>query len=255
MNKEKIGMLVLGAVCVVATAVLALQAPIAQDPAYHRFHDVRTLCAVPNFWNVLSNLPFMLVGIMGCLWILNPRSTGYLPQLKWAYGIFFAGVAVVALGSGYYHLDPSNGALVWDRLPMTVAFMALLAIIVGEFISPRAGRVLLLPLLIAGVASVLYWHVTEIRGAGDLRPYALVQFLPMLLIPAILLLFKPAYTRTRGYWQLMGCYALAKICEYFDAGMFNLLPVLSGHSLKHAVAAAGVYCLLKAYQTRVLITP
>ena len=114
---------------------------------------------------------------------------------------------------------------------------------------------LLLPLLVAGIASVCYWHYTEARGMGDLRPYALVQFLPMLLIPLILLMFKPAFTSGWGYWLLMLGYVLAKILEHFDAGVYAVLSFLSGHSLKHVAAALGVYGLLKAYQVREPVNP
>jgi len=133
---------------------------------------------------------------------------------------------------------------------MTIAFMALFVAIIGEFISIRAGRLLLWPLLICGVSSVIYWHFTEIRGEGDLRPYILVQFLPILLIPLIMLLFNPVFTRTWGYWLLLGSYLLAKVLEHFDAAIFEIAPLLSGHSLKHVTAACGVFLMIEAYKRR-----
>jgi hypothetical protein len=165
--------------------------PIAQEPAYHRFVDVRTLLGVPNFWNVASNLPFVIAGALG-LWRYHAVRAQVREPLRSAAIALFLGVLLVGFGSGWYHLAPSNGSLVWDRLPMTVAFMALFALVLGVRIDTRLAQWLLWPLLVLGAASVVYWHVTELDGHGDLRPYALVQFLPVLLIPLVLWLYAGA---------------------------------------------------------------
>src|ERR1043166_6803997 len=98
--------------------VLMMLPPIPQDPAYHAFADQCTLFGVPNFANVVSNVPFLLVGIVGVVLCVQRRLAG--AQLCW-FG-FFVGLILIAFGSGYYHLAPNNETLVWDRLPMTVAF-------------------------------------------------------------------------------------------------------------------------------------
>lgn len=216
---------------------IAAQPAIHQPLAYHRFADARTLLGVPNFWNVASNLPFVLVGFAGLAWTL--RNLEAIDRvLRPAWLLLFAGVALVGLGSGWYHLDPRNDSLVWDRLPMTLAFMAFFAIILGEHIELRLARIALWPLVFAGVASVLYW-----RASDDLRPYALVQFLPVLLIPLVLLLYP---RRGSGAtWAALGCYVLAKLLEQFDPQVYaSLGHAISGHSLKHMAAAAGMAALL-----------
>jgi len=162
----------------------------------------------------------------------------------------FLGVSLVAFGSGYYHLWPSNGSLVWDRLPMTIAFMALFSVIIGEYTSVQLGKLALWPLIVFGAFSVIYWHSTEVKGGGDLRLYVLVQFLPMLIIPLILLFFKSKFTCTSGYWLLLCTYVLAKVFEYFDEAIYNMPSLLSGHSLKHIVVAFGLLFLLRAYIDR-----
>jgi hypothetical protein len=98
--------------------------------------------------------------------------------------------------------------------------------------------------------SVYYWHVTESQGHGDLRLYAMVQFLPMLLMPLLLLLFNPRFTNSRGYWALMFSCLLIKIFEHFDAVVFNFTGGISGHSVKHVVAALGIFFVLQAYRNR-----
>jgi len=229
-------------------AALVAHGPIPQDPAYHHFTDVRTLLGVPNFWNVASNLPFVLVGILGVRWVLRAMPD-LSPALQPAYLVLFLAVGLVGLGSAWYHLQPSNDALLWDRLPMTLAFTALFAIILGEHVALRLGSRLLWPMLVAGVASVLYWHATERAGVGDLRPYALVQFLPVLLIPMILVLYpQPGSTRL---WLALAAYVIAKLLEQFDAQVFAALAnTISGHSLKHVVAALGMFALLAGLQRR-----
>lgn len=224
--------------------------PIAQDLSYHQFKDQRTIFNLSNFWNVVSNILFLLVGIAGLYSIIQSHRIRLISDMKIAYIMFFIGVSLVAFGSGYYHLSPDNTTLVWDRLPMTFAFMALFSIIIGEFISSRVGKLALWPLIAFGVFSVFYWHITESNGEGDLRLYLLVQFLPLLLIPLILLLFTPSFTHTSGYWLLLCAYFFAKIFEYFDEVVLNSLFVLSGHSIKHLVAALGIYFLLNAYNNR-----
>lgn len=251
--KENTGYIAIALVSVISVAGIFLLDPIPQDPEYHLFSDQKTIFGVPNFWNVLSNLPFLLVGLTGLHSILRSNKCNLLTDMKATYLLFFIGVSLVAFGSGYYHLWPSNTSLVWDRLPMTVAFMALFSIIISEFISPRLGKLSLWPLIVVGVSSVLYWHVTASNGEGDLRFYVLVQFLPMLVIPLILVFFKSAFTNVRGYWYLLCAYAVAKVFEHFDLVIHNSLVFLSGHSLKHVIAALGVLLLLNTYKTRKII--
>jgi hypothetical protein len=220
---------------------------IAQDPAYHRMADVRTLLGIPNALNVLSNLPFAVVGVLGLMQVLSRRTVQ--EDDRGAYVAFFGGTLLTAFGSSYYHLAPDNGRLVWDRLPMTVAFMGLLAAIVAERLSASLGRALLLPLLLAGAGSVAYWYRTEMGGAGDLRPYALVQFGSLLAIVFIVVLFPDVRGRLGTRFLVAGlvAYAAAKILELADGPIFDRLGWVSGHSLKHvlaALAAGGMVAML-----------
>ncbi len=120
---------------------------------------------------------------------------------------------------------------------MTLGFMGFVAIIIGEHISLPAAKWLLLPLLIVGAGSVVYWDITEAHGSGDLRPYAIVQFLPMLLIPLILLMYRSAFDSVIFYWLVIALYVLSKLFEYFDNDVYAFGEIISGHSLKHFVAA------------------
>jgi hypothetical protein len=235
--------LLLGGVTIAAIAAAFWLDPIPQDPGYHEFADDRALFGIQNFWNVATNLPFLIIGMLGLAW---------QSRLKWgplrpAYIVLSIGVALVGFGSAYYHWAPSTPTLVWDRLPMTVAFMALFAAVIQDRVSESLGRALLWPLIAAGAATIAWWYWSELGGRGDLRPYAIVQFLPMLLIPLMLLLFRGKALRDAWLWATLAAYALAKAAEYFDAAIYATTGALSGHSLKHLLAALAVWWAIRAF--------
>jgi hypothetical protein len=238
----------MGAVLLASIIAALCVAPVAQDPAYHRFADTRALLGIANFWNVVSNIPLLIVGIGGLVVLRGAR--GVLPELRLAYRLFFVGALLIACGSAWYHRYPDNASLDFDRLPMTVSFMAFLVIVAGETMSARVARRLLVPLIVLGIASVLYWHVTEAAGHGDLRPYALVQFVPMILIPLMLVGGRPLLTGTGYLWGVVALYGLAKGLELADARVYELGWGVSGHALKHVVSAAAVGLVAVAVRRR-----
>lgn len=228
------------------TIVDIISNPIAQDPAYHLFADQRTLLGIPNFWNVMSNLPFLIVGAAGMSTVLR----GNTDPLRKLWLVFFAGIFLTAFGSGYFHLEPDNSSLAWDRLTMTIGFMSFVAIVIGEYLSIDLGKRLLRPLLIVGAATVVYWLHTESQGAGDLRPYALVQFLPMVLIPIIAIARRTHSDLGRYIAWMILFYTAAKLAEHYDAEIFAVGNLLSGHSLKHVFAALAPASLLVGLRRR-----
>lgn len=236
-------LLLIGVVVAAVGGVFLFDA-IPQDPAYHVFADRRAFFGVPNFWNVATNLPFLVVGVLGWAWIGRIAA----PQLATHYRVLCTAIALVAFGSGWYHLAPSNASLVWDRLPMTVAFMALFTALLADRVSWLVGRGLLWPMVVTGIASIAWWVRTEAVGAGDLRAYALVQFLPMLLTPLVLLLWREGSLAARPLWLAFAAYAAAKLFEYFDAAIFAAAGLVGGHALKHLAAALATWWIVRAFQ-------
>jgi hypothetical protein len=231
-----------GSVLIIALVFVAVP-PIAQEPTYHDFADQRAWLGISNFWNVMSNLPFLFIGIYG---LAHARRR---PGTEQSFAqIYSIGMLLICAGSSWYHLDPSNASLGWDRLAMTVSFMTAFAFVLGRVTGPGWADRLLWPLVAVGLLSVIYWNLTESAGRGDLRPYALVQFLPGLLIPALLLMRPKQFGAEVSRWIWLGlvAYVAAKLAEWQDAGLYQIGALLSGHSIKHLLAGLSGYYFLRA---------
>jgi len=238
-----------------AVAIIALLLPpIPQPLAYHNFADQRSWLGIPNFGDVVSNLPFALVGLAGLAFLLGPGARNFSDaRERWLYLFMFAGLILTAFGSAYYHLAPGNARLVWDRIPIMMVFMALLAAVVAERVGVGAGLTLFPVFEIVGVASVLTWRAGELQGHGDLRFYAAVQVYAILIL-LLSLLFPPKYTRGADFAVVVGFYVLAKILEESDRQIFALGHIVSGHTLKHLAAGAAGYWILRMLQKRDLVS-
>jgi len=228
---------------------------IPQPLSYHHFADQRESLGIPNFWNVISNLPFAIAGAIGLVWLLRLRGKEIAQHFadtreRLPYAVLFAGLILTAFGSGYYHLHPDNARLVWDRLPMTLVFMSLIAALIMDRLSLRAGLWALPLLLIIGAASVAQWYWSEVHGVGDLRFYATVQAYAVIFL-LVMLLFPSHYTRGRDLLTVAGLYVVAKLLETFDRQVFSALRgTLSGHTLKHLAAAMAGYWIVRMVQQR-----
>jgi hypothetical protein len=246
--------ILIGLVVVGLVGLFAL-GPIPQDPNYHLFADTRSFFGIPYFNDVASNAGFAVVGALGVLAVAGGRRRHIFAQPPdgWPYVVFFIGVALVSLGSAYYHWAPSNDRLLWDRLPMSIAFMAFCSAIIADRIDAKAGNTWLLPILVAlGLLSLVYWDWSESLGRGDLRFYGFVQYYPMILLPVVCWLF-PEYRYTAGRYivWVIAWYGLSKVMEYFDGEVFDLLGhTISGHTLKHLTAAVATFVVLRMLLSR-----
>jgi hypothetical protein len=239
-------------VAVLASLTLLLP-PIAQPPHYHDFVDQRSCWGIPNCLDALSNLPFMLVGAIGLFLLRRPAAQGRFRDRREAlpYRLFFVGAVLIGFGSGYYHLEPTNDRLLWDRLAMMLTFMSWIAAIVAERVSLQAGFRLLPLLLAAGLGSAAWWWWSEAQGMGDLRFYLLMQVYPMLLIPLLLWLYPPRYSGDRAILGVVGLYLVALIFDRSDRLVFALTDGwVSGHTIKHLIAALAVLAIARHLQRR-----
>lgn len=226
---------VLAGLTATSLAVLVFVPKIPQDQTYHLFADQRTLIGIPNFWNVVSNIPFIAVGALGLARFRNDAATIVL----------FFGFLLTGFGSAYYHWAPSDGTLFWDRLPMAISFAAIFSLIIQERVGRRVGSILLWPMLAVAIASLLIWLWTD-----DLRLYFWEQFFPAVVLMALFALVPAKYTHAH-YWLIAaGFYALAKVFEFTDDQIYSLGNLLSGHTLKHLSAAAACFVILRYFELR-----
>lgn len=219
-------------------AALWLLSPHTDSAAYMRFIDDREMLGIPNAGNVLSNLPFFVVGIWG---LIGRRG---LPA---SYGapmrIFSLGLLLTAFGSSYFHWNPNPETLFWDRLPMTISFTAVLALVIGDRIDARFGLRSLWPLELAGVGTVVAWRY----GWTDIRPYVLVQYGGLLAVFAILATCRHGRLANRELLAGLGFYAVAKALEVGDQAVYTATSgIVSGHSIKHVAAAVGAALVIRA---------
>jgi hypothetical protein len=229
----------------------ALQEPIQQSEAYHHFVDRRPFAGIPNAANVLSNVGFLAAGALGLRAVRRRRGAFLDARERAPWIALFAGTLLVSAGSAAYHLDPSNASLVLDRLPMTVGFMGFLAAMIAERVDVRAGARLLAPLLAIGAVTAVSWWWTTPCGTGDLRPYYFVQAFSLAAVPLLLLASAPRYTGTAWIVGGLGLYGAAKLAELWDEPIFAATGgVVSGHTLKHLLATAGIALLVILIERR-----
>lgn len=231
---------------------------VAQHAHYHAFADQRALFGVPYAMDVLSNLPFALAGAIGLVaWfsagrapvgnplrnpLRNPDPTRHFAAL------FFAGLIVTALGSTYYHLNPSDSSLAIDRLGMVASFAGMLGLAAAQRVSLRAGLATVLAVLLMGHSTVAVWAET-----GNLLPWAVLQGGGMVMLLVLAMCRPVAQTSavalpstTVALLPVVLVYTLAKFLELADQPIFELThQLVSGHSLKHAVAALAAWPVIR----------
>ncbi|HAA05423.1 MAG TPA: alkaline phytoceramidase [Syntrophobacteraceae bacterium] len=243
---SRTGLFMLGLFSVIGALATMALAPVAQDPNYHCFADQRTFLGIRNCFNVVSNLGFVVAGALGCEILFRDQAQSRRilfahPMERWPWWAFYLGVLLTGLGSAYYHVAPDNARLVWDRLPMTMIFTSFLAALVTERIDARSGCILLMPLLLLGAATVVAWHLSELQGRGDLRAYGFVHYLPVPLALFLLWGFPSIHGRDREAIGLLILYFVATIFEILDQPVYARTFGISGHTLKHLVAAMAIF--------------
>jgi hypothetical protein len=238
-------------------AALVVHGPIPQWPEYHLFADLRSFAGIERAGDVLSNLAFAIVGICGFATLLPGGRLRALGSAWPAYTLFLIALILTALSSGYYHLAPDNARLVWDRIPIALACAGLLAGVRAE--THRGGNAggFTAAIAVVAVASVLWWYFTEARGQGDLRPYLMLQLMPALLIPLWQARARAARADLLAFGAAIALYFVARAAELNDRLIFDGLGWISGHTIKHllAAAAAAIIVARLAARTRAPTTP
>lgn len=225
-----------------AVVAIAVHGPIGQLAHYHEFADQSSWLGIPHAADVLSNLGFAVVAIWGAFSLWPMRQGENFKSSIYGYALFIAGLFLTAFGSSFYHLAPDNARLVWDRLPIALACAGLLAAVRAE--THASGHPVRDVLLLGAfaVSSVAWWRFTDLRGADDLGPYLLLQFLPLVLIPLWQWMYAAPRADKMTFMAAIALYVAAKAAELNDREILAALGWMSGHTLKHlfSTAAAGV---------------
>jgi hypothetical protein len=241
-------------ITLIAVGGIWLYGPIVQFAHYHEFADDRSVFGIANAWNVLSNIGFAGVWVWG-LWRLWGHRTDPILSSGWpGYSVFLYSLILTTAGSSFYHWSPDNFRLIWDRLPIALACAGLLTAVSAETNPQVNGSYRRIWLMSVAVFGVFWWYYTGENGQGDLRPYLLLQCLPLVLIP----LWQAIYGATRSdrlvFGLAIGLYAVAKAAEWYDHGLLVLLGGwISGHTIKHLLAAAASAVIVARLVDRVKI--
>lgn len=220
----------------------------AQPQAYHDFADQRTLLGVPHALNVLSNLAFIAAGLVGLAAFPKLHFIDRSTAARAPWWVLFAGVFLTGFGSGWYHLDPNDATLLWDRLPMAFAFSGLIAGTLAER-APKLAWPLLVVLVAVGTGSVLYW-----RATGNLLPYLVMQAGYVAIAVAATALMRAPATRANWLYGAAALYAAAMVSEKLDHPIEQLTGgLVSGHTLKHVLAAAAAYVVYRMLRDRSIL--
>lgn len=254
-DQLKAGLLIGSALLIIG--ITLYWAPITQPANFYDYADNHPRFGINNFTNVISNLPFALVGFLGIRLLsqIPSRQADRViePEISSAYFLFFQALLATSLGSAFYHLSPDPFGLMLDRIPISLAFVNLYCIVLSEYISPRLGQRLLLPLNVYGLLAVVYWYLMTIyqTGAADLSAYVLIQLLPIVHLPLILMLYDERRPGGRYYLAALVTYGFAKLAELQDTHIYLLTGEwISGHSIKHLLAALAGWWIYRLLQLR-----
>ncbi len=212
---------------------------LTQNPAYHNFADTRPWLGIPRFGDVASNAALLAAGLAGLavLW----RRKDVSPAVGRVQGVFYAAVALTALGSAYYHWAPDSQRLLWDRLPLGLVAACFPALVLADRARlTGASGWAVAPWLAYGPLSVVYWYVGDGQGTGDLWPYHLVKLVGILTCLGFLAVLPRRHSLGAMYLLGVALYVAAGVTEAKDAAIFATTGFVSGHTLKHLIAALAV---------------
>ncbi|MDO6706827.1 hypothetical protein [Photobacterium sp. 1_MG-2023] len=240
--------------------LVLLQSPVLLPPDVDTVTSSRQISDMHPLHVIVTSLPLAIVGFMGIRMLSQiPKKQAdrvVEPEIATAYFLFFQALLATSLGAAYYDLLPTPFGLMLDRIPGAIALVSLYCIVLSEYVRPALGTKLLFPLNVYAVFSVTYWYwmTTTASGTAALSAYMLVQLLPILHLPLILLLYEGRGPDRRYYLATFVCYGLAAGAEYLDAGIWDMTEgVISGHCVKHLLAACAggwVYLMLRQRLSR-----
>lgn len=191
--------------------------------------------------NVLTSIPFVLLGLSDIRSITCWRSTKELPSR-----VFSLSLIPVGIGSILYHWSPSTAHLLWDRLPIAISLAAFACTVANEYFEAGLGSTFLAPSLFLSIATVLYWYLTVTHGREDLRPYAAMQGCAA-GFSALVVLVKPAQSAgSSGLRWALAIYAIGRGVEFFQQDIYRQTGMDIGHPAKHLLVALAAFLIIRS---------
>ena len=218
--------------------VLLATGHIDQLAHYHDFADQTHWLGLPNGKDVWSNVGLILVGAWAS-YDLRYTRTPFTGRIS-AY-VLASAIVLTGLGSSYYHLQPNDFSLIWDRLPISLICAGLLGM-VYQYTHQRGEGWLLSAAIACALLGVWHWHVS-----GDLRLYLGMQVFTILALPLWLWQARaPRAIKVALLWAI-AFYIISKVTEALDLQLFAASGhVISGHTLKHLFATMAMGCVVMA---------
>jgi hypothetical protein len=224
--------------------------PISQPQEYHDFADDREFLSIPNALDVMSNLVIIYPGIVGLALVHERRKNSQLSDDEVSIHItLFSGMILTFAGSVWFHLDPNDSTMLWDRLGMSVVIGSCISLLIHDMYDRGLAGKVHLPIVVLSLISVLWWPVFD-----DLRFYFIVKHHPFILFPILLFYGNRIYDKVSGYYWGLSMFILATVFEFTDLQIFEITGFISGHTLKHIFAGIGLWFVMAMIRDRKLLT-
>ena len=231
-------------------AVAITYGPIPQPQDYHDFADDREFIGIPNALDVMSNLVIIYPGIVGLAFVHERRKNPQVPDDETSIHItLFAGMILTFAGSVWFHLDPNDSTMLWDRLGMSIIIGSCISLIINDLWDRGLAGKIHIPIIVASIISVVWWPVFD-----DLRVYFIVKHHPFILFPILVVFGTKLYDKISGYYWGLSMFVLATIFEFEDEAIFQITGFISGHTLKHIAAGIGLWFLMVMIRDRTSIS-
>jgi hypothetical protein len=225
------------AMAVAAVAGLIAWGPVLLVPAAHAYADARAWGGLPNAANVLASLPLLAAAVWG---FFATRASRWSHEVRRPWTAFHLCAGAAATVAAVYHAAPGDASFVLAHALTAAGFVFLGQGVLAERVHPGFGSTR--ALVGAGLLVVLACAVVLAGAASgqgiDMRPFMLLEVLPVLLIPAGALWLPGAHTRASDWVIMLVGYGVAKAFDAADAVVLSVTGWISGHGLMHLILAA-----------------
>ena len=230
---RRITLAVLAALITLTGLALIAWGPVPAGALTHQHADNRSWLGIPNAANVLVNVPIFWCAAWG--WCAT-RTSPWTRSLRLPWQGFHLWVMLASLLAAMYHAAPSDAGYIASHVCSAGAALMLSFGLMAERLDRRWGAMTscVLAALVVVAIGVASDYEQRLGGGIDVRPFLLLQAVPLLLVVAGTLRLPPDRPRRSAWVVLLALYAGARLLEWADAPVFTITGWISGHTLMHA---------------------